>query len=157
MVFQRAGKVSRLLSTPDRVDGTVSYSLLEARIDEFKKAGIALDLYDLEAAVRRLRDDTPELLRKLLHNAAPVVPANASTNDAEYFLPLAEELGEKRIENLCKWAEPCSLERDKQIVTHWPEHAFTNTEDPNDIHDLRTDPDPRKCPPAAACARCAWN
>ncbi|MDN8620572.1 hypothetical protein Q0N36_08250 [Corynebacterium kefirresidentii] len=137
MVFQRAGKVSRLLSTPDRVDGTVSYSLLEARIDEFKKAGIALDLYDLKAAVRRLRDDTPELLRKLLHNATPVVPANASANDAEYFVPLAEELGEERIEKLCKWTEACSLERDKQIVTHWPEHAFINMEDPNEVHDLR--------------------
>lgn len=65
IVFQRAGKVSRLLSTPDRVDGTVSYSILEARIDEFNEAGIALDLYDLKAAVRRLRNDTPKLLRKL--------------------------------------------------------------------------------------------
>ena len=81
IVFQRAGKVSRLLSTPDRVDGTVSYSILEARIDEFNEAGIALDLYDLKAAVRRLRNDTPKLLGKLLYNAAPVVPANASTDD----------------------------------------------------------------------------
>ncbi|MEK0146309.1 hypothetical protein, partial [Corynebacterium yonathiae] len=149
IVFQRAGKVSRLLSTPDRVDGTVSYSILEARIDEFNEAGIALDLYDLKAAVRRLRNDTPKLLGKLLYNAAPVVPANASTDDAEHFVPLAEELGDERLEKLCEWAEPCSLRRDKQVVTNWPVHVFTNVEDPNEVHDLPPgtfdfDPEPRE-------------
>ncbi|RMB64632.1 hypothetical protein D9V82_10975 [Corynebacterium macginleyi] len=137
MVFQRAGRVSRLLSTPDRVDGTVSYSIIEVRIDEFNEAGIALDLYDLNAAVRRLRNDTPELLRKLLYTAVPVASANASTDDVEHFVLLAEELGDERIEKLCEWASPCSLERDKQLVTNWPVHVFTNVEDPKEVHDLR--------------------
>lgn len=137
MVFQRAGKVSRILSTPDRVDGTVSYAVLEARIGEFNDAGVPLDLYDLKEAIRRLRDDTPELLRELLRKTAPVVPANASSDEYEASVPLAVELGEERIEKLCAWTQPCSLERDNQIVAHWPVRTFVNMEDPNEVHDLR--------------------